>query len=239
MPPLANTGIGRYSDDTNVKFDPKYSKYPEYYKGPLQDRQRTSQKHIHPCVCDLEPDVKRRIRDRRNKIQEARGRFQVRLAAFEEELRLREEERLKKEQEQKDMEELYQDQYSMVGRKRTRKKRSARRMSMVSLGIKTVINWRKEVSIKENKTSELRKQFGTTYCNERYIPLPLIKNIPIPSTPKIPVRSNRAIQLRKDENLRKFNEMLRRLELEAQKNKVPFVVPVLPVEEHLSYIIEC
>ncbi|KAL6952116.1 hypothetical protein U1Q18_051148 [Sarracenia purpurea var. burkii] len=108
-------------------------------------------KHIHPCVCDID-----------------KRRWGV-ITQIEEEYRLAEEAELERRRQAEEEMELYGDEYDQSGAHPKRKKRSARRASMVSLGVKQIINWRKspKIKVKFNKTSALRRE-NPTYCGKSY-----------------------------------------------------------------------
>lgn len=161
-------------------------------------------RHIHPCVCDLQPVQRKRIVVHNKRAKQMHQKFEHRVVEIEETLARRGDERLDAEREEEKHEELYGEKYEMVGGKKKRKKRSARRVSMMSLGVKQVINWRKggNVGFKVNKTFLLRSEHSV-YCDRKPSQEPLIKVRQYNQLPKFPVRVTRTLSLRSEINSEK------------------------------------
>lgn len=167
-------------------------------------------KHIHPCICDLSASQRHRIRTHVQKTKKFENRLVERLEEIDLERIALEEEIRRKEAEELEQQELFGDQYEVIGKKKKRLKRSARRASMVSLGVKTVINWRKspKIKVKYNKVSELRRSHSS-YCGERPNIESPVKNIGFENSPRIPVRITKTTVLRTETNLRKKEDLLK------------------------------
>lgn len=163
-----------------------------------------SAKHIHPCVCDLTAEQRRRIKEHHERIGQIQRRFEQRVREIEEELERLEEERLEREREMQEHQELFGDEYEMIGKKKKRKKRAARRASMVSLGVKQIINWKDEpkIKVKYNNAFKLRCD-NQSYCSYKTYELPSIKEIQYNKVPNIPVRVTKAYSLRSKINWQK------------------------------------
>lgn len=161
-------------------------------------------KHIHPCICDLTTQQRQRIEAFLAHKREMHRKYMKRVAQIEEELARLEEERLERERELQEQEELFGDEYELVGKKKKRKKRSARRASMVSLGVKQVINWRKEprIKVKPTTASALRGKY-TSYCGRHEIPLSPIGHIDFHKEPALAIRTTLASDLRSKFNIDK------------------------------------
>ncbi|XKL68119.1 hypothetical protein PGB90_003610 [Kerria lacca] len=166
-------------------------------------------KHIHPCICDLTDKQKMRIEKFLHDKQTMQLKYERRVREIEEELARAEEERLEREREIQEQEELFGDEYEMLGKKKKRKKRSARRASMVSLGVKQIINWRKEprIKLKPNVTSTLRKKY-TSYCGKLTIPLSPIVSIDYHKEPDIAIRTTVTSDKRSMVNIAKKNYLI-------------------------------
>lgn len=180
-------------------------------------------KHIHPCICDLTEEQKKRIIEHQRKLLKAQLQYEERIKELHKEL---EEQNLSlsaREREAAEEKEFYGDEYTMVGRKRKRKKRSARRASMISLGVRTVINSTKPplIEVKHNETSKLRK-LNVTYCKPKKPPLSAVRLISYGKSPIIPVRSTKSFELRAEESIKKY-EKLKLLEDDRPR----FITPVL------------
>lgn len=161
-------------------------------------RRKPAAKHIHPCVCDLSKRQRANIEQYLRQRQSAQQRFERRVHEIEEEIRLAEEAEQQRLRELEAEKEFYGDEYEMEGSKRKRKKRSARRASMVSLGVKQVINWRKppKVEVRFTRTSNLRAT-RATYCKPPLPPLPEIGPVEVDfEQPEIPIRTTRTVELR-------------------------------------------
>ncbi len=158
-------------------------------------------KHIHPCACDLTKRQRDKILQHLQEKLRAQLRFEKRVREIEEEIRrLQEEEEERRKQEELERE-LYGDEYEMDGDKKKRKKRSARRASMVSLGVKQIINWKKspKIKVRYTKTFELRKA-NPTYCKPKEDFLAMPGAINILDTPEGEVRETRTSEMRADFN---------------------------------------
>lgn len=169
------------------------------------------QKHIHPCICDLTCRQRKRIQTHLKEKAKFRRKYEHRLEEIEAELERLEEERLTKERELQEQQELFGDEYEIIGEKKKRKKRSARRASMVSLGVRQLINWKKPPTFptKYNKTSMLRKEY-TTYCGRSPVIESPTEKIDYSKDPLLRVRSTRSYQLRSEVNLQKKIELINR-----------------------------
>lgn len=192
-------------------------------KGAKDGRQKKDDKkqrvrHIHPCICDLSTKAQARIKAHIRERELFEMRHTKRLESIDAELRAIEDEIARRQQEEEEQQELYADKYEMVGKKKKRMKRSARRASMVSLGVKQVINWKKSprIKVRHNQVSSLRKNF-TAYCGDRPIPLREIKKIGFEQSPKIPVRITKAASVRGE-----FNAKKRQFLIDNEDKKPPF-----------------
>lgn len=161
-------------------------------------------KHIHPCVCDLTQQQRKRIDAHLQFKRHMQRKYQQRVKEIEVELARLEEERLERERELQEQEELFGDEYELVGKKKKRKKRSARRASMVSLGVKQVINWHKppRIEVKSTTASALRKKY-TSYCGRHTLPLSPIRPIDFHKEPTLAIRTTVASDLRSKVNISK------------------------------------
>lgn len=155
-------------------------------------------KHIHPCICDLSKrqraNIEQFLKDRRA----AQQRYERRVQEIEEEIRLAEEAEQQRLRELEAEKEFYGDEYEIEGTKHKRKKRSARRASMVSLGVKQIINWRKppKMEVHYTRTAKLRMT-STTYCKPPLPELPEIRPVDVDfAEPELPIRTNRTVELR-------------------------------------------
>lgn len=180
----------------------------------------TKVKHIHPCVCDLTQKQRERIDDYIRARNEERARFINRVNQIDQEIRMLEEEKL---QEQELDRELWDEVYEADDKERCMVRRITRKVSMVSLGMKPVINWKKPplLDVKYNKVFELRKA-NTIYCKPP-------SSVTITEKPirlgEFRVSMTKAAQLRSEFNrsqIEKYNE-------EAQKkikypNKPEFIL---------------
>lgn len=176
-------------------------------------------KHIRPCICDLTKQQRARIKAHLDARHSLHVKYAKRLKEIEEELERLEAERLEREQELEEQESLFGDLYEMVGKKKKRKKRSARRASMVSLGVKQIINWRKPPrhQVKMNKTSNLRKEY-TSYCGIIEHPESPFGEVDYRKEPIIPIRTTLSFELRSKVNLIRKNELIKR-----EDNRRPFI----------------
>lgn len=175
-------------------------------------------KHIHPCICDLSDAQWKRIREHRRKVLEAQERYEARLRGIQEELEWQLLAAEELERAQAEEKEFYGDEYQMVGKKRKRLKRSARRASMVSLGVRQVIDSRKppRIPVKYNEASIRRKLVYPAYCGKKMIPLTPVRSISYEKNPIIPVRLTRSFKLRVGEGVKK-QEKLKALEDHRQR----------------------
>lgn len=178
-------------------------------------------KHIHPCVCDLSKRQKQRIDMFLKHKSTMQSKYEQRVYEIEEELERLEEERLQKERELQEQQELFGDEYEVVGKKKKRKKRSARRASMVSLGVKQVINWKKPPKhpVKYTEASNLRKQF-TSYCGKSECPLSPPLPVDYRKEPNISIRATHTFELRSGVNLKLKDYLIKR-----EDKRIPFVTP--------------
>lgn len=174
-----------------------------------KDEESKIRKHIHPCVCDLSKTQRRRIKKHLDHKALMHRKYEHRIIEIEEELARLEEERLEQEREQEEQQELFGDEYELVGSKKKRKKRSARRASMVSLGVRQVINWRKgpKIQVKTTKASALRKEYAA-YCGRRPLPETPWKKITYGAEPTAKVRTTKAFSLRLKSNQIKVKYLL-------------------------------
>lgn len=166
-------------------------------------------RHIHPCICDLTQKQRDRINAYLNKKRRMQLKFEKRVREIEEELARIEEERLEREREALEQEELFGDEYEIIGKKRKRKKRSARRASMVSLGVKQLINWRKDprIAVKTTLASDLRKKY-TTYCGIHEYPLSPPRPVDFHREPLIKIRSTETSEKRSKVNIEKKQQLM-------------------------------
>lgn len=192
---------------------------PSTTQKPSADNSQRKVKHIHPCVCDLSEVQRNRIKAHLEQKEEFESRYLERLEEIDLERLALEEEIRRKEDEAAEHEELFGDQYEVVGKKKKRIKRSARRVSMVSLGVKQIIAWKKspKIKVKLNKVSELRKTHHS-YCGRRHREESPQRKIVIDISPKIPVRATRAFSLRSETNRKKSKELISK-----EDRKRPFV----------------
>lgn len=169
------------------------------------------QKHVHPCICDLTTRQRDKIKTYLNERTTMKKKYESRLKEIEDELTRMEEDRRAKERELQEQEQLFGDEYEIVGKKKRRKKRSARRASMVSLGVKQVINWKKppRYPVKHTKASDLRKDY-TSYCGRIAHPESPIGHVDYRKEPEIPVKINRSFEIRSKVNLQTKNELIKR-----------------------------
>lgn len=179
-------------------------------------------RHIHPCICDLSDEAKLRISAHQKAKAELHQKYVTRRAEIEVEKEHREELRREREREKREQQELFGDEYEVVGEKKKRKKRSARRASMVSLGVRQVINWRKEPKLKVilNKTWYLRNE-NTRYCGQITYSLPELEDVDFRKEPLIPIRSTRAYMLRYNAN-HEYKDKL----IAAEDKRPPFLIDV-------------
>lgn len=192
------------SEDTNESEDSEESSAGD---APAVSTTR----HIRPCICDLDSTIKKRVAEHHKLVQRRQLKFEKRVREIEAELARLEEERLEREREQQEQEELFGDEYELVGKKKKRKKRSARRASMVSLGVKQVINWKKDprLPVKYNQTYMLRHDY-TAYCGRRpYPPSPVI-GVDFRKEPTFKVRETISSNLRTKTNLGKKNDLIQK-----------------------------
>lgn len=168
-------------------------------------------KHIHPCVCDLPLATRKRIAEHNKRIREKQTKFDRRIQEIQEELARLEEERLEKERELQEQDELFGDEYELVGKKKKRKKRAARRASMVSLGVKQIISWKKppKVPIKFNLTWNLRRSYSA-YCGKRLYPPSPLMVVDFKMEPAIRVRDTTSFRMRSKINSEKKTDLIRR-----------------------------
>lgn len=158
-------------------------------------------RHIHPCICDLKTHQKERIRDYREYRRNKWRKYEERRKQLDKERKEQEE---KEKQEKEEEEDDYFWEFEEEKKKPPEdmgkdKKCRARRVSMISLGIKQVIVWDKPpiIPVKSTKTSVLRKKF-TKYCG-KYSDKGLcldIRVIDFYKKPDVPVRKTQAFDLR-------------------------------------------
>lgn len=191
-------------DENNHNVEPKSQVNSE---APPEGLNKS--RHIHPCVCDLTDQARKRIKEHNEHEANQQKKFEQRVREIEEQLAKLEEERLEREHELQEQQDLFGDEYELVGKKKKRKKRSARRASMVSLGVKQVINWKKEprIKVRYNYTYKLRSE-NPKYCNYRKYKLTPVKSIHFKRTPAIPVRETKANSLRAKVNGLKCEDLL-------------------------------
>lgn len=157
-----------------------------------------SDKHIHPCICNLTKRQRKVIEDYLKNRRLWQQKFRKRMQELEEEQRRIAEEEAERLRELEEEKELYADEYEIEGKRKKRKKRSARRASMVSLGVKQVIIWKKspKIPIKLTRTSNMRMN-NTTYCRPLQILLSPVRPVLLRiEGPQIPVRETTTTQLR-------------------------------------------
>ncbi|KAK7579948.1 hypothetical protein V9T40_000577 [Parthenolecanium corni] len=181
-------------------------------------------RHIHPCVCDLTKRQRETIEKHLHHKRYMQRKFEKRVKEIEEELERLEEERLERERELQEQQELFGDEYEVVGKKRKRKKRSARRASMVSLGVKQVINWKKEprIEVKPTKASRLRKEYSS-YCGRVEFPLSPIIEIDYKKEPEVAIRATVTSSARAKVNIEK-KEYLTKYEDKRKIFEIPYYV---------------
>ncbi|KAK7590651.1 hypothetical protein V9T40_002264 [Parthenolecanium corni] len=186
-----------------------------------EEEESKIRRHIHPCICDLTKSQRKRIKKHLDHRALMHRKYENRIAEIEEEFARLEEERLERERELEEQQELFGDEYELVGKKKKRKKRSARRASMVSLGVKQVINWRKgpKIQVKMTKASTLRKEYAS-YCGHRTIPETPWKHITYGEEPAVKVRVTKAFSLRLKSNQNKLKYLL-----DHEDKKPRFVLP--------------
>lgn len=210
-----------YADEASTNDEEPASKDDEVCEE-AEDGTRKCRKrrHIHPCICDLSKQVKQKVAKYLQRKSQMQDKYATRVKEIEEELARIEEERLETEREAQEQDELFGDEYEVVGKKKKRKKRSARRASMVSLGVKQVINWRKQPKnpVKYNLASELRSK-SRSYCGIQVYPLTPVQEINFRKSPSLAVRSTWASTSRSKTNAGKKES------LSKTDNKVPFVTP--------------
>lgn len=182
-------------------------------------------RHIHPCVCDLSPQAIQRIQEFTDKKKALYQKFVQRKAEIEEELRQKELERQEREREKSEQKELFGDEYETTeeGLKK-RKKRSARRVSMVSLGVRQVINWKREprVPVKYNVVWKLRYE-NSRYCAKQVFVLPCPEEIDWKKEPAIPIRLTVGSKRRQDMSHELKNKLI-----EAEDKRTPFILHYIP-----------
>lgn len=184
-------------------------------------RKCRKRRHIRPCLCDLSISIRKKVSKFLAHKAHMIRKHEKRVKEIEEELARIEEARLEAEREKQEQEELFGDEYEVVGKKKKRKKRSARRASMVSLGVKQVINWRKQprIAVKFNLTSEMRTKYQS-YCGQRDYPLTPIQEINYHKTPNIAVRMTWASTSRLKTSADKKESLSK-----AEDKKRPFQTP--------------
>ncbi|XKL59425.1 hypothetical protein PGB90_000441 [Kerria lacca] len=164
----------------------------------IEDKPAIRKKHIHPYICNLTKKQWAAVKQFLKKKQLAQKKFKQRVAEIEKEIRVTEKAEADRLRQLEVKKELFGDEYEFVDKKRKRKKRSARRVSMVSLGVKQVINWRKppKIEVHYNKTWGVRAH-NTTYYQSPMISLPEIRPVQMHyEGPEIPVRATKTLELR-------------------------------------------
>lgn len=182
-------------DNPNVDWNEREQKV--IAERPDEPRQADEKKHIHPCICDIDKRRMAAIREHLKHKRIAQQRYESRVRQIEEEFRLAEEAELEKLRQLEEEKELYGDEYEQKGKTKVRKKRSARRASMVSLGVKQVINWQKspKIKVKYTKTARLRKE-NPTYCKSPISISSPRHPVKWNDYPKIPIRTTKTVTLR-------------------------------------------
>lgn len=216
----ASAGVSSDGSWSSTEESADESTTPEHGDVAAQEHRR----HIHPCVCDLTKAQRKKIEKYLNERLRMQMRFEKRIKEIEEELRRLAEEEEERRQREELEKELYDDEYEMVGGQRRRKKRSARRVSMISLGVRQVINWRKEpkIAVKYTKTYELRRA-NPTYCKPK-VSIALVPK-PIQCLTNVSIRHNRTSELRTKFN-KDLKEVLHKREYRKYPNKPEFVLKI-------------
>lgn len=183
-------------------------------------------KHIHPCVCNLQPNQRKRIVSHKKKVKKLRAKFRQRVNEIEETLGTMEAEQRQTEQENhnpgntdtdRDSE---SDKFEEVKEKKSPKKRITRKVTMQSLGVIQVVNPRKTGTVKfsVNKTYLLRRE-NSAYCGRKVQPTPPPKVAPVyHKLPKNPIRMTRTYVLRSERNVEKVKDLI------AKEDKRPLFV---------------
>lgn len=189
--------------------------------GEEQQAKVDTKKHIHPCICDLDARRRAKIDAFLKRKSDQQIKYEKRVKEIEEELERLEEERLARERELREQQELFGDEYEVVGKKKKRKKRSARRASMVSLGVKQVINWKKQpkYKVKHTVSSNLRKEY-TAYCGLNQCPESPPRPIDYLKEPNVPIRATHTFEIRTKTNVT-FKQFL----IDSEDKRPPFVTP--------------
>ncbi len=209
-----------FGEESSVKLSDEWS--TEALQKLAEEKKHKATKHIHPCICDLPKQRKAAIEQFLKEKRIAQQKFQNRVLEIEEEIRLAEEREAERLRELEAEKEFYGDEYEMEGKKKKRKKRSARRASMVSLGVKQVINWRKSprIQVRYTRTSNMRAH-SSTYCKPPFPPLPEIKSLNVNlDGPDIPIRATRTVELR-TRRARQVVASLREQEVKVKYPKRP------------------
>jgi hypothetical protein len=191
----------------------------EVHEAPFE-KQTPSGRHIRPCICDLTESAKRRIAAH-TKLKEALySKLVKRKAEIEEEIRRKEEEAKEREREKAEQKELFGDEYEMQDGQKKRKKRSARRASMVSLGVRQVINWKKEprIQVVFNRTWKVRHD-NSRYCNKIHYGVPVVELVDYKKAPIVNVRDTHAFELRQRINT-KYKDWL----IASEDKRPPFII---------------
>lgn len=175
-----------------------------------------AKKHIHPCVCDFTAKQRERIENHVRERAEEQFRFETRVNQIEEQIRMVEEEAEERRREKERDRELWAEHYVTDEKGRKHKKKSVRRVSMVSLGVRQFIDWKKspKLTVRYNRVFELRKA-NRTYCKPA-TPAPVPKDVPV--WDDVGFSATKASQLRCEYNRKwidKFNEE------EQKKGKYP------------------
>jgi hypothetical protein len=207
--------------DENAEEDDEGSdEHAEEDDNPPEGLKSDKTRHIRPCICDLSEKAIQRVAEYRLARKVLRDKYTLRRAEIEEELRQKEEEAKQRQREKEEQQELFGDEYTLQDGQRKRKKRSARRASMVSLGVRQVINWKKEPKVKVvfTKTWHLRHD-NTLYCGRKKYYLPPIEYIDFRKPPLVPVRLTRTYEVRHD-----FNVSIKNKLIESEDKRPRFVL---------------
>ena len=165
---------------------------------------RVAAQHIGPHICDLTEEQKKRIAEFRRRKKAEQDKLIRRMREVEEALARLEEIRNARLRENEELEEFYGDRYELVRGRKKRLKRSARRASMVTLGVKQRIMWWKEpeIAVIYNHAYKLRHE-NNTYCATHSYELPHPRAVNYGKPPLIPVHINRTFAGRAGVNLEK------------------------------------
>lgn len=186
---------------------------------PVND---SKMKHIHPCVCNLQPKQRKRIVSHKKKVKKFRAKFRQRVNEIEETLGKIEAQQQKIEEEKPNQGSTDSDSVKLeeVKIKKSPKKRITRKVTMQSLGVIQVVNPSKTGTVKfsVNKTYLLRREHSA-YCGHKVQPTPPPKVVPVYNKlPKNPIRSTRTYLLRTERNAEKVKDLI------AKEDKRPLFI---------------